>query len=115
MRRLNAARIGIDQGTEMLFSDFEHDGEMWIGRGPREARLSVRFSEGFLSPPVVQLAVSMWDLDHATNQRGDLAAEDVTEMGFDIVFRTWSDSRVARIRCDWLAIGEVADEDTWDV
>jgi hypothetical protein len=31
------------------------------------------------------------------------------------VFRTWGDSRVARIRADWMAIGEVSGEDDWEM
>jgi len=31
------------------------------------------------------------------------------------VFRTWGDSKVARIRADWMAVGEVADDDAWDL
>jgi hypothetical protein len=32
-----------------------------------------------------------------------------------LVFRTWADTRVARIRADWTAIGAVRDEEDWDV
>jgi hypothetical protein len=31
------------------------------------------------------------------------------------VFRTWGDSRVARICADWMALGSVRGEDDWDV
>ena len=88
---------------------------MWSGSGPRETRLAVRFSELFRDVPVVHLAMSMWDTDGDTNQRADLRAEAITDAGFEIVFRTWGDSRVARIRADWMAIGEVAGEDDWDL
>lgn len=115
MHRVNANQIGLEQGSKVLFSDFEHDGDMWTGQGPREIRVKETFAEAFRAPPLVHLSISMWDLDQNTNQRGDIAAEAVTAEGFDIVFRTWADTRVARIRCDWLAIGEVSDEDLWDV
>ena len=39
----------------------------------------------------------------------------VNSEGFVIVFRTWADTRVARIRADWLAIGELSAEDDWNV
>jgi hypothetical protein len=39
----------------------------------------------------------------------------VTTEGFEIVFRTWGDTRIARIRADWMAIGAVRDEDEWDL
>jgi hypothetical protein len=82
---------------------------MWSGTGPRETRLNVTFSERSATLPVVHLAMSMWDTDGDTNQRADLRAEAITDTGFEIVFRTWGDSRVARIRADWMAIGEVGE------
>lgn len=115
MRRFRSDRVGVDQGTQVLFSDFEHDGEMWTGTGPREYRVRVSFSERFHTKPVVQVGMSMWDLDQMTNQRVDIAAENIDETGFEIVFRTWGDTRVARVRCDWLAFGDVLDEDDWDL
>ena len=115
MRILGSHRIGIAQGTRLMFSDFADGGPMWAGTGPRESRHAVRFDQPFLEPPAMMVAISMWDLDRATNIRADLTAEAVTAAGFDLVFRTWADSRVARIRADWTAIGAVADEDHWDV
>ncbi len=113
MWRIRTHRMGIDQGTLVLFSDFQHDGEMWTGDGPREFRQEVRFSGPFLSPPAVQVSMSMWDVDHTANQRVDLTAEKITPVAFDLVFRTWGDTRVARVRADWLALGEVEHEDDW--
>ena len=107
--------FGIDQGTRILFSDFAHDGAMWTGSGPREVRQQQNFKEAFAEPPVVTVAISMWDMDHKTNSRVDIHAEAITMTGFDIVFRTWGDSRIARIRAEWTAIGAVADDDAWDV
>lgn len=88
---------------------------MWTGDGARELRRVVEFEEPFLSDPVVQVSLSMWDMDQKTNQRADIAAEMVNREGFVIVFRTWGDTRVARVRADWLALGEVRGEDDWDV
>lgn len=107
--------IGIAQGEEALFSDFADDGEMWTGSGPRERRKSVRFEDRFRSVPVVQIGISLWDIDTETPVRAEIRAENVTEAGFDAVFRTWSDTRVARIRAAWIAIGEVAHDDDWEV
>lgn len=99
----------------MLFSDFADDGPMWTGSGPRESRHVIRFSEAFAAPPAVMVGISMWDTDGKTNLRADLTAERITEYGFDLVFRTWSDTRIARIRADWTAIGPLSDEDVWDL
>jgi len=113
MQRFQSHMIGIEQGEKVLFSDFEDGGGMWTGKGPRESRCHVSFSEAFHTTPVVQIGMSMWDTDRLTNMRADIQAENTTPAGFDIVFRTWGDSRVARVRAGWLAIGELQDEDTW--
>jgi H-type lectin domain len=114
MRRFNGL-IGIEQGAKILFSDFAHDGAMWTGSGPREVRQATAFTEAFVDAPAVTVGISMWDLDHRTNSRVDIQAENVTERGFDIVFRTWGDTRIARIRAEWMAIGLTRNEDDWDV
>ncbi len=115
MRRFKSHLLGIDQGSQVLFSDFEQDGEMWTGSGPREFRVGVVFSEPFSKKPMVQVSMSMWDIDLRANQRVDIAAEEITPNGFEIVFRTWADTRVARIRCDWVAMGEVSDDEEWEL
>jgi hypothetical protein len=114
MKRLSGI-IGVQQGSRILFSDFAHDGAMWTGSGPREVRQIQSFDEPFLEPPAVTVGISMWDIDHQANARVDISADNVTATGFEIVFRTWSDSRIARIRADWMAIGAARDEDDWDV
>jgi hypothetical protein len=88
---------------------------MWTGSGDRETRHIVTFKETFRAPPVVHVGISMWDTDHKKNARCDLTAELISEIGFHLVFKTWSDTRVARIRADWMAIGPVIDEDDWDI
>ncbi|MGB7269836.1 MAG: H-type lectin domain-containing protein [Albidovulum sp.] len=115
MRRLSSHLLGVDQGSIVLFSDYQDGGAMWTGDGPRELRRLVQFKEPFLTLPVVQVTLSMWDMDQKTNQRADISAEAVSLEGFAIVFRTWGDTRVARVRSDWLAIGEVKGEDDWDI
>jgi hypothetical protein len=115
MRKFTGSRIGVDQGDEEVFSEFASGGNMWTGEGTRERRRAVVFSESYRSAPVVQVSLSLWDIDQRANIRADLTAEKVTPTGFDLVFRTWSDTRVARVRMSWLAIGEVKSEDDWDL
>lgn len=114
MKRFNGP-IGLQQGSKILFSDYAHDGAMWTGSGAREVRHMEAFREAFAEPPVVSIGISMWDIDHNTNSRVDISAENVTAKGFEIVFRTWADTRIARIRADWMAIGPARDEEDWDV
>lgn len=115
MRRLSSHLLGIDRGSIVLFSDYQDGGAMWTGQGPRELRRLVEFAQPFTTEPVVQVSLSMWDMDSATNARADITAEMVNPEGFVIVFRTWGDTRVARVRADWLAIGELRGEDDWDL
>lgn len=115
MRRLQNHLIGVDQGDFVLFSDFEDGGEMWTGRGPRERRRRVRFSERYRTAPVVHVSLSMWDVDCQTPARMDVSAETIMEDGFDLVFRTWGDSKVARVRVAWTAFGELAHADDWEM
>lgn len=115
MKRFENRLIGIDQGEIVLFSDYESGGEMWTGTGERTRRHSIRFTERFRAPPAVHCALSMWDIDSGTNARVEVSAENVTEEGFDVVFRTWADTRVARARVRWMAVGEVHDADDWEL
>ena len=115
MKRLRNHTVGVDSGDVVLFSDYEDGGEMWTGRGQRERRRHIRFSEPFKSAPTVQMSLSLWDVDAATVMRADMGAESVTKNGFDMVFRTWGDTRVARVRIAWTAIGELSENDDWDV
>ncbi|MFV2033512.1 MAG: H-type lectin domain-containing protein [Halocynthiibacter sp.] len=115
MKRFQSHALGIEQGQKVLFSDFEDGGPMWTGKGPRESRHFIEFSEAFDSAPVVQIGMTMWDTDRLTNLRADLQVQNVTPKGFDVVFRTWGDSRVARVRASWLAIGELRTDDEWQL
>lgn len=115
MKKFQTHPIGVDQGEEVLFSDFSDGGEMWTGEGRRERRVAIRFSETFRASPVVQIGVSLWDVDTSSALRAEVKAEDVTPEGFNAVFRTWSDTRIARIRVAWMAIGEIAHADDWNI
>lgn len=115
MRKFAGHLIGVDQGDAVLFSDFEHDGEMWSGDGPRLNRKAIVFSEAFQNAPSVTVSLSMWDMSNSANMRADVQAENVTTKGFDIVFRTWGDTQVARVRVAWQAIGAVGDDEAWDI
>jgi hypothetical protein len=115
MQRIDTHQLGIEQDSLLLFSDFQDGGTMWTETGPRELRRVIEFDEPFSSAPAVTVGLSMLDIDQATNHRVDICAEMVAADGFVIVFRTWGDTRVARVRADWMAIGPVRHADDWDV
>lgn len=115
MKRIENRLIGIDQGEIVLFSDYESGGEMWTGEGERARRHSVRFGERYLIAPAVHCSLSMWDIDSSTNSRVEVSAENISEIGFDVVLRTWADTHIARARVRWMSIGEVAHCDDWEL
>lgn len=115
MRRLRSSRIGVAQGTVALFEHFHDGGPMWEGEGPRVIRRHVSFETAFREAPAVHAGLVMWDTDGLRNQRADLSIEAIGVDGFDLVFRTWGDSRVARARAAWIAIGDLTDDEDWDV
>ena len=115
MKRWNSGQTGVDQGDVQLFADYVDDGPMWTGSGDREIRREVKFSGKFKSPPAVQVTLSLLDVDQSTNTRVEVVAEDITTKGFDLVFRTWSDTRIARARAARLAIGDLRNSDDWDI
>jgi|TARA_R110002012_G_scaffold110407_1_gene254808 hypothetical protein len=115
MKRMNGNTVGVESGETVLFSDFEDGGEMWTGTGQRERRQRIVFSTPFKEDPTVQASLALWDVDNATVMRADLRSENITEDGFDLVFRTWGDTRIARVRIAWFAIGPLHHEEDWDV
>lgn len=115
MKRIATGVLGIADGALQLFSDFETGGPMWTQEGPREVRRSVRFDEPFAASPTVTVGLRMWDIHGGSNQRAEVLAENVTPEGMEIVFRTWGDTRVARVSAGWVAFGPLPDPDSWDV
>ncbi len=115
MQIINSSRVGIAQGSVDLFSDFEEGGDMWTGEGSRSRRQWIAFDRPFVAAPAVHVSLTLWDMDSAHNVRADLTAENVSASGFDAVFRTWLDTRVARVRISWLAVGAMTSEDDWEV
>ncbi|MFD1882663.1 H-type lectin domain-containing protein [Paracoccus pacificus] len=115
MKKINNNAVGVCRGSELMFSSYDNDGEMWSGQGSRFIVRRVTFPTPFLTSPIVHVSISMWDIARDSNQRAHIEAADVAPDGFDLVFRTWSDTRVARIRADWLAIGELDYDDDWDL
>jgi hypothetical protein len=113
MKRLRNHSIGVDHGDVVLFSDFEDDGVMWTGDCARQTRAHGEFSESFRAAPIVQVNLSMWDIPSQRSARADVQAEDISEDGFVIVFRTWGDTKIARDRVAWQAISELRQAVEW--
>ena len=114
MTKILSSALAIDQGDVLVFSDLEDGGEMWTGKGDRSRTARVNFREQFRERPMVSLGIKMIDADTGANLRYDLILEDVSSTGFNIRFKTWGDTKIARARASWMAIGGVEAEDNWD-
>ena len=115
MKRIASHLVGVDQGELVLFSDYEDGGDMWTGHGARERRVAVVFSESFVKPPSVHVSMSLMDMATGPSIRADVSTRDISAKGFTILFRTWEDSRIARIRVAWMAVGELQDDEAWQL
>ncbi len=113
MQRLQNSLIGVDRGDHLQFNHFESGGPMWNGIGDREVAQVIQFTEVYRAPPVVQVFLTMWDIGNEAFGRADVQAEDIGCEEFTAVFRTWGDTRIARARVGWLAIGELEHDDDW--
>lgn len=114
MKKLENHRVGVDQGEEVI-SDFQSDGDLWTGDGPREVRRVVQFATPYRDLPRVMAFVQMWDISNTANARVDVQVDDITVEGFTLIFRTWLDTRVARVRIGWMSFGELPHDDDWQL
>ncbi len=71
----------------------------------RNFTMEISFSSPFLSPPVMQLGLTGFDIDQCSSSRILLTAESVTSNGFVAKLSTWRSSRVYSVAFQWLAIG----------
>jgi hypothetical protein len=75
------------------------------GSGTRAYTFHVTFATTYAIPPTVQISITHMDMDTVPNSRLETYAANVTSQGFDLVFRTWSDSKVGGAGATWIAIG----------
>lgn len=71
----------------------------------RRFSIPVVFDAPFQVPPVVQIGLTLFDIDQRDSGRLSVTAESITESGFEIVFTTWSSTRVYAASASWLAVG----------
>lgn len=110
MKKLYSSAVGIEQGIELLFSDYDVSGTMWTGEGERSRVVKIKFSEKFKSVPCVHISLAMIDVAGSDNHRVHLYVGEVTRSECLIHFKTWGDTRVARASVNWMAIGDAHSE-----
>ncbi|HSH93514.1 MAG TPA: H-type lectin domain-containing protein [Roseimicrobium sp.] len=71
----------------------------------RVFRFQVYFSAPFDEPPIVQLGLTGFDIDHRDTARLTVAAREINKEGFIAEFTTWRETRVYSAAFSWLALG----------
>lgn len=92
-------------GEGEVFNHVDNNDFMWGGEGDRMVRQKVLFDTPFLGIPLVSVGISGIDASRAQNQRFHLRAENITCFGFELVFVTWGDTKIARASATWTATG----------
>lgn len=105
--------VTVQSGYMPVFDHYDDKGPMWFGSGDREVVEYVRFDKPFTRSPYVALTITQMDTDTSRYLRYELFAKNIRPDGFDVSFKTWSDSRFARISVHWIAMGERTDPDLW--
>jgi hypothetical protein len=81
-------------------------GELSSGNNwERTYTLYRQFRQAFSSPPSVITAISLLDQDDDHNVRISVYAANVTTVGFNLIFRTWNNTKVYGVASAWTAIG----------
>ena len=73
--------------------------------GERAIRVLVSFEQPFQRIPIVQVALTGFDVSNETTARLRVRAENITANGFEFVVETWLNSQVWSVDLSWLAIG----------
>lgn len=100
---LDGLQIIVGEGE--VFNHVDTNNYMWSGEGDRVVRQALQFDLPFSNLPLISLGVTGVDASRAQNQRYYLRAENVTRFGFDLVFITWDDTKIARACASWTATG----------
>ena len=104
----SAGGLGVLGGTCELFRHVDPDGYMWDGDGDRKVIKPIKFEQRLETNPLVFVSLQSIDASQGHNLRFDLRAENVTTRGFDVVFSTWFDTKIASCSVSWFAFSQTA-------
>lgn len=73
--------------------------------GEREFKHHINFPQEFTDGlPIVLVMLSGVDSDNATNQRVLVTTDNITQYGFNVLYKTWWDTRLYGAWVTWIAI-----------
>ncbi len=72
---------------------------------PRSFTAHVNFDTPFGNVPIVHVGISGFDIDNRDTSRLSAHASAISPTGFDLVIKTWLNTRVYKVEISWLALG----------
>lgn len=72
--------------------------------GERSILVPVKFLTPFKVKPDVVVALTFVDSDKSTNFRINITADQITKEGFNVIVKTWYDSKVYHVEGTWTAV-----------
>lgn len=100
----------IVSGFVELFRHVDPDDFMWTGSGAREIKTHITYDRYWSATPFVIVNLVALDASKSHNLRYEVFVDSATVLGFEIVFRTWSDTMIASASVQWTAIGLSAED-----
>ena len=103
-------RTAHEQFLSGRYSSWQGKDPAWTlhkGTGEREFVERIAFPKRFEPPPQVAVGLTLLDVDQGKNTRVAVEARNIDPEGFDLVFRTWSDTILYSAEANWLAFGRV--------
>lgn len=98
-------RMRIERGRVEVFNDYPN-GPMWVGSGPRTVSRAITFAAPYGAPPVVQISLAEVDAGNGANLRISTGVRTTSREGAAADVTTWSDTRLASVKLDWVAFGQ---------
>lgn len=76
------------------------------GSGERVFTRAVTFESKFANPPKVVIGLNGLDVGSTKNNRVVVTAKNITDSGFQVEYKTWSDTILYAVWANWLAYGD---------
>ena len=73
---------------------------------PRVFVHCVQFDTPFSNIPIVHVGLSGFDIDNRDSARISVHTATVTSNAFDLVIKTWHNTRVYKAEISWIALGQ---------
>lgn len=75
------------------------------GHPDRSYDVHIQFATPFNDQPIVQVALTGFDIDQRTSGRVRLEVSELSADGFTVSITTWRDTRVYGVDFSWFAVG----------